>query len=350
MKVLKKILESRPVEASAACRIDCGGTLDIKTFYYPLRHLSPCTFNIALNMKTRVQLLPYSSGLVKVSSRGFQAEAHNADSAPFNSPLGLMFAVAAYFRVEGVHIDIVSESPPRSALGGSSTAAVALIGALSKALTGDGHDRVNIEKIVLLAHAVEEAVVGVPCGLQDQLAAAYGGVHAWYWPSDPTEPPFKGLEVLTKRDYGALESRLLIAYCGVPHESRDINSKWINQFVTGKARTIWPEIVTSTNAFVQALRAKGWAAAVYAMNKEVEIRKKMTPEVFDELGAALLEGALAHGCGARFTGSGGGGCIWALGEKDDIRNLRPVWHDILSQRRGARLLEARVDPKGLEVT
>jgi D-glycero-alpha-D-manno-heptose-7-phosphate kinase len=345
-KNLKKLLESHTTQASAACRVDCGGTLDIKTFYYPLRHLCPCTFNIAVNMKTRVRLLPYRSGFVKVSSRGFQTEAYPAESAPFDSPLGLMFAVSAYFRAEGVHIEIVSESPPRSALGGSSTAAVALIAALSKTLERE----VSQEKTVLLAHAIEEAVAGVPCGLQDQLAAAYGGVHAWYWPSEPSKPPFEGLEVLTKRDYGVLESRFLLAYCGVPHESRDVNSKWVRQFVAGKERSLWAEIVTTTKAFVEALRVKDWASAVHAMNKEVEIRRKMTPEVIDELGEALINSALSHCCGARFTGAGAGGCIWALGEKDDIQRLRLGWTDILSQRQDAGLLDCRVDPKGLEIT
>ncbi len=346
MKNLKKLLQEHSTKASAPCRIDCGGTLDIKTFYYPLRYLSPCTFNVALDMKTRVQLLPHEPGLVKVSSRNFQTEEYPADSAPFNSPLGLMFAVAAYFQVEGVHIDIVSESPPRSGLGGSSTAAVALIAAFSMALYG----RVSQEKTVLLAHAIEEAVAGVPCGLQDQLAAAYGGVHAWYWPSEPTEPPFKKLEVLTKRDHSALAKRLLVAYCGVPHQSRDTNSQWVEEFVSGKVRSPWIDIVNTTKAFVKAVCVKDWASAVHAMNEEVEIRRTMTPEVFGELGEALLEGALAHGCGARFTGAGGGGCVWALGEVDDVQKVRSTWTELLSQREGAGLLQARVDPKGLEVT
>jgi D-glycero-alpha-D-manno-heptose-7-phosphate kinase len=350
VRVLQNILESRPVKASAACRIDCGGTLDIKTFYYPLHHLSPCTFNIALDMKTRVRLLPYSSGQIKVSSRGFRAEAHPADNAPFSGPLGLIFAIATYFRVDGVHIEIVSESPPRSALGGSSTAAVALIGALSQALAGEGIPLISTEQIVLLAHAIEEAVAGISCGLQDQLAAAYGGVHAWYWPGEPADPPFKRTEVLAKQDYATLETLLLLAYCGVPHESQDINGKWIDQFVRGKARHLWSEIVSCTNEFVQAMTAKDWAAAVRAMNKEVAIRRKMTPEVFDEMGVALVDKALAHGCGARFAGSGGGGCIWALGDAEDIGKLRLAWTDILSRREGARLLDVRVDPNGLEVS
>ena len=349
MRVLKNILESRSVTASAACRIDCGGTLDIKTLYYPLHHLSPCTFNIALDLKTRVRLFPYSSDQIKVSSRGVGTEVHPADSAPFSGPLGLVFAIATYFRAGSVHIDIVSGSPPRSALGGSSTVAVALTGALSRAMAGDGTGQMSRKEIVLLAHAIEEGVAGVPCGLQDQLAAAYGGVHAWYWPGEPAETPFRTREVLAKEDYSKLETRLLLAYCGVSHESRDINSKWIDQFIRGGARHLWAEIVSCTNEFVQALIVKDWGAAARAMNKEVEIRREMTPEVFDEIGVALFDKAVAHGCAARFTGSGGGGCIWALGEEENIRTLRPEWADILSIREEARLLSARVDPTGLKL-
>ena len=50
-----------------------------------------------------------------------------ADRAPFRHPLGLMFATAAFFNAQGVHIRLRSDSPPRSALGGSSVAAVALV-------------------------------------------------------------------------------------------------------------------------------------------------------------------------------------------------------------------------------
>ncbi|MBW1896347.1 MAG: galactokinase [Deltaproteobacteria bacterium] len=346
---VRNILESSPVEACAACRIDCGGTLDIKTLSDPLKHLSPCTFNIALDMKTRVKLLPYALGRIKVSSRGLGTEVQSVDNVSFGGPLGLIFAIAMHFRVDGVHIEIASESPPRSALGGSSTAAVALIGALSKALAKEGSPPMTNEEIVLLAHRVEETVAGVPCGLQDQLAAVFGGVHAWHWPTGPEDPRFKGSEILTSKDYPDLEAALLLAYCGVPHVSHDINKRWIDQFVSGETRPLWTEIVSSTKTFVEAVKGKDWHNAVAAMNKEVEIRRKMTPDVFDEVGNALVEGALALGCGARFTGAGGGGCLWALGEEKKIGALRPVWMEILSAREDARLLEARVAPKGLQV-
>ena len=68
---IAEIVEAYDVQASAPCRVDMGGTLDIGTFYYPLQHAGPCTFNLALNMRTCVELQPYRAGWIKVSSRGF---------------------------------------------------------------------------------------------------------------------------------------------------------------------------------------------------------------------------------------------------------------------------------------
>ncbi len=127
MQTIREILTQGTVEASAPCRIDMGGTLDLSTFYLPLHHLGPCTFNLALGMRTRVRLTPWRTGKLKISSRGFDSIEVDADKAPFAHPLGLMMAVATYYQADGVHIDIQSASPPRSALGGSPLAADAFI-------------------------------------------------------------------------------------------------------------------------------------------------------------------------------------------------------------------------------
>jgi len=119
---LTEVLETSTPEASVPCRIDLGGTLDLRTFHYPLTHLKPSTFNIALDLRTNVRLSPYKNGMVKISSKGFESAEYPAGRASFSHPMGLMFAVSSYFGVSGVHIQITSSSPPRSALGGSSAA------------------------------------------------------------------------------------------------------------------------------------------------------------------------------------------------------------------------------------
>ena len=85
------------------------------------------------------------------------------------------------------------------------------------------------------------------------------------------------------------------------------------------------------------------------MNREVALRREMTPDVLDPVGVRLSESALQTGCGARFTGAGGGGCIWALGEIENVDRLRPLWEEILSARKQAGLLDVKIDTAGVVV-
>ena len=89
--------------------------------------------------------------------------------------------------------------------------------------------------------------------------------------------------------------------------------------------------------------------AAELMNRETAIRRKMTPDVLDRVGVQLMKTAVAHNCGARFTGAGGGGCIWALGEVKHIDSLRSIWEEILSSEKEGSLLDAKIDSRGLVV-
>ncbi len=347
--IYRKILKSAPIEASAPCRIDMGGTLDIKTFHLPLRRLSPCTVNAAINLRTRVRILSGLQGQVKVSSSGFESVSFPEDAAPYNHPLGLMFAIAAYFGVSGIHIDIDSASPPRSALGGSSAAAVALVAALSRLREKADQKPLTRKQIVLLAHAIEESVAGVPCGFQDQLAAAYGGINAWYWENALSAGGFRRKVLVAKPFHDDFSRHILVAYCGIPHESRQINRIWVDQFIGGATRKEWVSIVDHTHRFSEAVRDRQYQRAGNFMNLETAIRRSMTPDVLDDMGTKLIQAARKQGCGGRFTGAGGGGCIWAIGETGAMDTLRNTWEKCLAQNPEARLLDIRIDSDGLIV-
>ena len=342
---LRRLLEREPMTTSAPCRLDMGGTLDIKTIYLPLARLAPMTFNLAIDLRTSVSLFPYEKGLVKVTSRGFESVEFPAAAAPYQHPLGLMFAIADYYSASGLHIIIESASPPRSALGGSSAAAVALVCALAACRSRTAI--LSRKEIALVAHAVEEGVARMPCGLQDQLASAYGGINAWRWVLRNGQPDFEKTPLLTGTGGLDLRGRFLVAYCGVPHASSDINGRWMNHFIQAEDRTLWEEIVGCSRAFIEAFQAGRLGAAVEAMNRESDLRKQMTPEVFDDMGELLAACARECNCGVRFTGAGGGGCVWALGETAPVRRLKTAWRTLLAQRPDACLLEAGIDYRGL---
>ena len=343
------ILEQQPVAASAPCRIDMGGTLDIAPIYFPLRHLAPTTFNIAVDLRTRVTLQPYDKGMIKVTSAGFATAEFPLAQAPFDHPLGLVFAIAAHFDAAGVHIVIDSTSPIRSALGGSSAAAVALIAALTYATQRGPLTHQLRKTTALLAHALEESVAGVLCGRQDQLAAAFGGVNAWYWHLHDPDVVFVPEVICPLRQQTQLHRNLLLAYVGHPHESKDINRIWLNQFIHGTYRKEWRKIVVLTQKFIDAFKRNNYKEASNAMLSEVAIRCKMTPAVVDSLGEKLIAAARRNECGARFTGAGGGGCIWAFGAAENIDKLRFIWEELLQTRKQATLLHSNIASEGVVI-
>ena len=341
---LEKKLAHHQVQTSVPCRVDFGGTLDISTLFLPLNYLSPSSFNIALDLRTIVSLSPWEKGSIKVSSKGFETAVFKKETPPFNHPMGLMFAVAKYFDVHGVHIHIESASPPRSALGGSSSAAVALVAAFHKVLDIPIHP----EQIAWLAHYIEASVAGVPCGMQDQLAAAFGGVNQWVWKMGKISPEFERRPVFENEDdMKAFNSKMLIAYCGIPHVSKDINKQWVDSFVRGETRLAFEKIADLTKEFSRAVKNQSFRQAADLMNQETKLRLKMTPDVLDKAGKKLFEKAVDCDCGARFTGAGGGGCLWAVGEVQDIEILTPFWQDILEAVKDAKILDTKIENKGI---
>jgi D-glycero-alpha-D-manno-heptose-7-phosphate kinase len=84
------------------------------------------------------------------------------------------------------------------------------------------------------------------------------------------------------------------------------------------------------------------------MNRETSLRRQLTPDVLDALGIQLVDAAVSGGCGARFTGAGGGGCVWAFGDEQQMSGLRPIWQNIVNRQEGdACLLETTIDTNGV---
>ncbi|MCP3927334.1 MAG: galactokinase [Desulfobacterales bacterium] len=335
----------KSVTFSAPCRVDMGGTLDISTFYVPLHRFEPSTFNIALDIRTRVTVSKFDKGLVKISSRGFETVTFETDKAPFTHPMGMMFAIATHFGANGVHIDIESSSPPKSGLGGSSVAGVAITAALMRLRNPERLiDDEFRKEAAIIAHNIENSTLGVPCGTQDQLAAAFGGINSWNF---NIKDLFTQRKIFNSDKAKEFSKNIAIAYCGEPHESVDINGRWVKEFLNGNERGSWIKIAQLANSFTEAVKQYDIKNAVDLMKEEVDLRISMTPDVFDQTGQKLLSKSLENNCAARFTGAGGGGCIWALGEEKDIKNVKESWQRIIEKKKNAKLLEAVIDTEGI---
>jgi len=348
MSRVDHILEQGAIEASAPCRIDCGGTWDIKALALPLEKMVPSTINMALTLRTFVTLSPHRPGVVKISSRGFHKEkTYPASALPFSSPFGLFLGAISHFGFHGLKVDIGSQSPVRSALGGSSTALVALIQALSKLAQRLGDPPLSKRDILHLAYHLEDGISGGNCGIQDQAAAVYGGVNQWVWRYSRPATPFKRTPLLNKAGQSAFSERILVAYSGKTHTSAVTNLNWINDFLAGETRDGWVKANQIVQRFAKAIKGQDWGHAARLLQEEMAVRRRITPEALDENTRKLVGAAESTGCGARFTGAGAGGSVWALGKRERIDALREIWKEMLTQMKGGKLLACQVDPYGV---
>ncbi|MBW1650515.1 MAG: galactokinase [Deltaproteobacteria bacterium] len=329
------------IKASAPCRVDLGGTLDIKIFHNLFKNKRVATFNIALNLRTEVTIEPYSEDKIKVSSKGFEPIEFFYDKVRYDGPLGIIFLTAKHFNIKGIHIKIDSTSPPKSGLGGSSSATVALIYGFSKLKSYN----LSVYDTVLLAYKLEEKALKSLCGMQDHLAAGYGGVNLWEWNKNKIASPFIRKEIIT--DKNSLKNRIIAAYCGVEHNSKIINSKLIKDFSEKKYVDIWRKIADITPEFAESIEKGDIETAAALMNLETELRRKLTEKLFNNTGEKLVTAAREAECGARFTGAGGGGCLWAIGKAENISRLRKKWESILTPVDNAYMLNTEIDYTGV---
>jgi len=344
----KKILERIPIKASAPCRIDSGGTWDIKALALPLESIGPTTVNMALSLRTSIELRPFNDGWTRIISDGFaHAEEQNMKNPAFNPPFGLFFATVSHFGFHGLTVNITSDSPARSALGGSSTSLVALIKALSKLRKIMGGKDLSDKKILQLAYHIEDGISGGNCGMQDQAAAVYGGVNQWIWSYGSGDPQSKRESLLDKQGEKDLSERILVAFSGKSHASATINRSWIEGFLTGRTRAGWITSNHIVSNLATAIKEKDWNNAAGLLRDEMSIRREITPDALIPVTSRLIDLAEDMGCGARFAGAGGGGSVWALGEPPLIKGLRKRWEMVLATVKGAQILDCIIDHVGV---
>jgi D-glycero-alpha-D-manno-heptose-7-phosphate kinase len=345
---VKQLLERHPVNASAPCRVDAGGTWDIKAMALPLEGTEPVTVNIALSLRTRVALSAFKNGWVRISSDGFlQDESSPLASVPLHTRFGLFFAAVSHFGFHGLAIHIQSDSPVKAALGGSSTALIALIKALSKLRGLLGGKPLSTREILHLGYHLEDGVSLGACGVQDQAAAAFGGVNLWTWRYSRTGIPYERKALLDGNGQKELSKRFLLAYSGKSHVSLSTNRSWLLDFLSGKTRTGWIEVNEIVKALAKALEENAWGKAARLLREETALRRKITPDAFIPETRELVTQAEKLGCGARFAGAGAGGSVWAVGDRERIDCLRPRWETTLRSVRSASLLPCRIESVGV---
>lgn len=341
---LSEVLSHNYVCSSTPTRLHCGGSTDHRLAGLLCKPWQPVTANIAINLRARVCLRPYSPGRIFVDINGLGRQEFTPPYLPLRGPFALVSALICYFGVHGLHLEIRTEFPFQSGLGGSGAVAVALIGALYSALD-EGPRTPRFPSIVQLAHNLEDSLFR-NTGMQDQAAALYGGANLWEW-QYADRLNFRRQQLVS--DVSSLNEHILLAYTGRPHEQSQNGSQMLSRVMETGALNILVSISEQARRFAELLKRQEYRSAGASLAAEYRLRSTLLPVVLrDDL--ELVEMATKAQCGVSVTGKGGGGCIWAIGEKQDIADLKEQWSSAFERRKLGFLLPVNVTGAGLEVS
>jgi D-glycero-alpha-D-manno-heptose-7-phosphate kinase len=122
-----------------------------------------------------------------------------------------------------LHVTIYSEAPGGASTGTSAAVAVALIGALDYLTPG----RLTTHEVAYAAQSIETDMLGQQCGIQDQLASAYGGINyieMFQYPHATVSPI-----QISNSIWWELERRLVLIFTGKSHTSSSVHEKVIRE-------------------------------------------------------------------------------------------------------------------------
>ncbi len=175
------------IESSAPARVDlAGGTIDIPPLFLFHEGASTVNFAIDLRAKCRIETRDDDRIVIESIDRGDKVESTITDIKELatSERLELPSKLIYYFKpTVGFTMTIESAVPAGAGLAGSSTLAIAIIGALNR-LVGN---RYAPEKFIQIAANIETQVIKVPAGFQDYYSAQYGGAACIHFRFDGIE-------------------------------------------------------------------------------------------------------------------------------------------------------------------
>lgn len=324
------------IDASAPTRIDlAGGTLDIWPLY--LFHEGAQTLNAAISLRARCSIRPRTDRRIVIISddTGRRVEANHWSELRDNRELRLLGRLLHYFRSEGLELHTRCDSPFGAGIAGSSALNIAVCGALAAWSRQPRTD----EALLQIAMNVEAQAIDVPTGVQDYRPALYGGVSA-------VELGVDGVtRVELSVDPVELEKRLVLAYTNASRNSGINNWEVTKRHIDGDmhVQASFGRIRDIAIAMRSALEQADWKAVGAFIADEWDNRKQLAPGVTTaEIDAMLAVAMRAGAYGGKVCGAGGGGCLFCIGEPEDVPAIRAALAGA-----GARLLDFQIERRGL---
>ncbi len=287
------------INAIAPCRInDIGGWTDTRF----AKHGTVSSVAVYPGAEVQIQMPGTGTTMVYLDNYGAAYDIREPVLFEHHPFIAEAIRNNVGFEPDDIDIHIRSDMPPGASTGTSAAIVVALIGAMRELRDGV----IMPSKIAKQAHAIETDL-GFESGIQDQIAAAYGGVRTIYirdYPKYDT-PAFREVpQVLWE-----LERRLILVYIGRPHASSEIHKRVIAELGEN----------ASENEYIDALRHAAAAASnalmrgdftTYgeAMTQNTAIQEAMCCDLVSDKAASIMSiGATNGALGWKVNGAGGDG-------------------------------------------
>lgn len=208
-----------------------------------------------------------------------------------------------------IEVSLYSEAPGGCSTGTSAAVSVAMIGALDALTPG----RMTPGEVAAKAHEVETQYLELQCGIQDQIASAYGGICFIEMTRYP-DARVSSIEI-PNAIWWELEARLSLVFLGRTHKSSEVHEKVIRELEGAgseceKIRALRIPAEKGKNA----LFAGDFVAFGEALKENTAGQANLNQSLVSERAKGVIDVAAGSGAlGWKVNGAGGdGGSITIL--------------------------------------
>ena len=340
---------TKTITATAPVRTcDCGGWTD--TWF--ARH--GAVFHVAVNPGVRVVVraeaapLDAPAPVVLIAENYGDRYAFAPGTRPWVRHALLEAAIESVGVPPGTALEVSVRSavPPGAATGTSAAVCVALVGAL-RALWGTSEES---DEVARGAHAVEVDLLGQQSGVQDQYAAACGGINYVEIPEYPSVVCHR--VAASDGTRAALERQLLLVYLGRTHRSSAIHEEVIRGLDRpgSSGRAALDDLRLAAAAARDAVEAGDLAALGAAMRDCTEGQRRLHPSLIGSDAQRVITAASARGAlGWKVNGAGGEGGSLAVLCPPGAEARAAIEAAIAQASRDYQVLPTSIAPAGLDI-
>ncbi|NSW53583.1 MAG: hypothetical protein HPY85_13845 [Anaerolineae bacterium] len=250
----------------------------------------------------------------------------------------------AKYQQQGFHANFWTEVPRQSGLGGSSLFILLLLGGLRAYYELDPF-RHNDYVLAELTQRAESAELGIACGFADRLVPLFGGIayidfRGKLLPTPVDESPYATYERL---DEWVESLPLVLGSTGVQHDSGDVHGHMRPRYIEQHLEYLRcggnmpPMVQWMSNAWETAWRGKiallkqDWRQFGALMSRNHQLVNEMMqycgfPDGAGWANNCLINAGREFALGAKLTGAGGGGSVFALTLPGEQQRLIDAWH------------------------